>query len=271
MYESYWNLTHKPFIQRINTSAMYRNHSQQAAKLRLKYCMDNSLGIGMLIGQSGTGKSSLMKSFASSGFSPIVYVPFSLLAPVELLRIITADLQNEEAVRNIDLPTDSLLNSIRSSLIRLTNDGKQTLICFDDAHQMSDACLMQVIQPLLSICDAEESIRLSIIVAGQPVLSAKLRKHVQICDRIAVTAALQGLTLTETQDYVRSALQAAGSTEPIFTDDAVNRLYEVTGGNPRRLNRLADMALLVGYADQLDQITESEIDAISHELMPAAA
>jgi general secretion pathway protein A len=57
----------------------------------------------------------------------------------------------------------------------------------------------------------------------------------------------------------------------IFSPGALQRLYDVTAGNPRRINRLCDMALLVGYAEQLTQISEAQIDAVGAELLPAAA
>ena len=74
-----------------------------------------------------------------------------------------------------------------------------------------------------------------------------------------------------TADYIRNSLLQCGGRSDIFSADALQRLFEITGGNPRRINRLGDMALLVGYAEQLGQISPVQIDAVSAELMPAAA
>ena len=272
MYESYWNLSEKPFLQRIAPGRQYRSQSQQAASLRLKYCIDNGLGLGLLIGQAGTGKSSLLRSFSPTDYHPLVHVVFSLLDAPELLRVIASELKADLSTAALAaMTTDALLHSIRSSLRQNTSSGHHTLICIDDAHQLGDQVLTSVVQPLMNMSDIDDSIEMSLLLAGQPILSSRLRKHAQISDRIAVTAAVQGFTLTETTDYIRTAVAAAGGDPTIFSEAASARLFEVTGGNPRRLNRLADMALLVGYADQLRQINDAEIDAISHELMPAAA
>jgi type II secretory pathway predicted ATPase ExeA len=93
----------------------------------------------------------------------------------------------------------------------------------------------------------------------------------ELSERIAVTTPLSGFTVAETADYVTTALTRVNGRDDIFSPGALNRLFEVTAGNPRRLNRLCDMALLVGYAEQLNQITEAHIDAVGAELLPAAA
>ena len=125
--------------------------------------------------------------------------------------------------------------------------------------------------PLLNLAESEDKALLAIVLVGQPVLSAKLRRLHQISERIAVTTALTGFTVSETSDYVRSSLLQSGGRSDLFSSEALQRLFEITAGNPRRINRLCDMALLVGYAEQLGQITASQIDAVSAELMPAAA
>ena len=258
MYEAYWNLSEKPFLQRICPERQYRSQSQQAASLRLKYCIDNGLGLGLLIGQAGTGKSSLLRSFCPKDYHPLVHVVFSLLEASELLRVIASELKAELSPATLSaMTTDALLQSIRNSLRQNTQTGHHTLICIDDAHQLGDQVLTNVVQPLMNISDIDDKIDMSLLLAGQPILSSRLRKHSQISDRIAVTAAVQGFTLTETTDYICKSVAAAGGDPKIFTDEAIARLFEVTGGNPRRLNRLADMALLVGYADQLRHISEA--------------
>ena len=272
MYEAYWKLSQKPFVQRVTAGRMYRSQTQQAARLRLKYCIDNGLGLSLVIGQAGTGKTSLLKSFSVAEYNPVIHIVFPLLETDELLRMIASDLRSELSPSALaTMTTDAILTSIRNSLRQNSLAGQHTLICIDDAHQLTDQAILHVVQPLMNLCDVDEQASLALILAGQPVLSSRLRKHAQISDRVAVTAALHGFTQAETIDYVRNSLAAVGATEPIFTDRAVSRLFEVTGGIPRRVNRLADMALLVGYAEQLAQITETEINAISHELMPAAA
>lgn len=270
MYETYWNLTGKPFLQRSEPARFYRSKSHQAALLRLTYGLDNLSGPGLVLGLSGTGKSSLVRVFAEGRPTqrPFIHIVFPALDGDDLLRLIAAELN---AQSSSDTGSDAVLREIHQSLRKYTALGCQPLICFDDAHLLSDDALQEVVQPLLNLAETDEKARLSVLLVGQPVLSSKIRKHSQLSERIAVTTPLQGFSAAETADYVAVCLNNAAGRSDIFTPGAVQRLFEVTAGNPRRINRLGDMALLVGYADQLPQITESQIDAVSTELMPAAA
>lgn len=274
MYEGYWNLHSKPFPQRFATTSLHRSQSFVAASLRLKYCIDHGCGAGVLLGTSGTGKTLLLKSLVAENheLKPVIQVIFPLLSPTEMLRLIACDINSEPDLKAVnDLHDDQLLRRTQLALKQHCDNGTHPVLCFDDAHQLSDQVLQCVVQPLLNLCDADSCLQCSVILCGQPVLLSRLRKHSQLSDRIGVTATLQGFDAQETMQYVRNAMHAAGGDPAVFTDNALKRLFEVTAGNPRRINRLCDMALLVAYADQLPCIDVAEINAISYELVPLAA
>lgn len=274
MYEAYWKFNQKPFAQRQDPSRFYRSKSHQTALLRVKYALDNLTGPAMILGASGTGKTALVKllSAESSDLKPFVHIVFPSISPNDLLRHVASEISMFAAVSPVlTTGNDGVLREIVSSLRRLTSNGHRPLLCFDDAHLLSEEALEQVVQPLLNLAESEDPGLLTTLLVGQPVLSAKIRRLHQISERIAVTTVLTGFTTSETSDYVRSSLLQSGGHSDIFSADALQRLFEITGGNPRRINRLSDMALLVGYAEQIGQITTSQIDAVSAELMPAAA
>ncbi|HEY2250842.1 MAG TPA: hypothetical protein VGH74_07260, partial [Planctomycetaceae bacterium] len=74
------------------------------------------------------------------------------------------------------------------------------------------------------------------------------------------------LDRAETQHYIETLLIRAGATQPLFDSSAVDRLFEETHGVPRHLNRLCDLALLAGMADQAEQIDDSIVTAAAEEL-----
>ncbi len=274
MYEAYWKLNHKPFTQRQDPARFYRSKSHQTALLRLKYALDNLTGPGLILGASGTGKTGLVKLLTADhkDLQPLVHVVFPAISPDDLLRLVAREIATFAAVSPVlSTGNDGVLCEILTSLRRLASTGHRTLLCFDDAHLLSEEALLHVVQPLLNLAESEDQAMLAMLLVGQPVLSAKIRKLHQISERIAVTTALTGFTANETSDYVRSSLLQSGGRSDIFSADALQRLYEITAGNPRRINRLSDMALLVGFAEQLGQITVGQIDAVSSELMPTAA
>ena len=80
-----------------------------------------------------------------------------------------------------------------------------------------------------------------------------------------------GLSVEETAGYVEHRLTAAGATREIFKADALAAVHQLTGGTPRRINRLCDLALLVGFANQRHEIDAEELSAIHGELVSVAA
>ncbi len=78
---------------------------------------------------------------------------------------------------------------------------------------------------------------------------------------------LAPLNPQETAQYVAHRLQAAGAARAIFDPSAIETLHRLTHGVPRRINRLCDLALLIGYAEERSAIGGSQIEAISEELV----
>ena len=77
---------------------------------------------------------------------------------------------------------------------------------------------------------------------------------------------LKSLTAIETAEYVTHRLKSAGRTEPIFDRAAMKAIFELTAGIPRRINRLCDFALLVGFANQSERILANQIENVHGEI-----
>ncbi len=271
MYEKYWNLTRKPFGYRVAVEDLYRSKALQSAALRLRYCIDNNAGAAMLLGASGVGKSSLIQLLKADGteLRPFVHVAFPRLTATELTRAIACELLQQDDVE--DLPTDALLVKQYNCLLKHAENGNHPVIVFDEAHLLSNDTLDEVVLPLLNLADTDYSLQFSVILAGQPVLGSHIARNAQLRERIAVTATMSGLSENETADYIRTRLADAGCNKAVFTDDAVAAVMQLSGGNPRRVNRICDMALLVGYSDQTQEIAAADIEALAAEILPAAA
>jgi type II secretory pathway predicted ATPase ExeA len=68
-------------------------------------------------------------------------------------------------------------------------------------------------------------------------------------------------------EYLDFRLEAAGGTPGLFTPDAVQRIHELSGGVPRKINSMATNALLVAYGSDAALIDSSIINEIKDELM----
>ncbi len=107
-------------------------------------------------------------------------------------------------------------------------------------------------------------------MVGEPELLPRVQRVGALDDRITVRTSLRPLTEDETRDFVLKRLTRAGAPESIFTREAFHSLWETSQGNPRRINQLCDLSLLVGYADCLSSVSHVEIEAAAEELSAVA-
>uniref|UniRef100_A0A7C4QN72 ATPase n=1 Tax=Schlesneria paludicola TaxID=360056 RepID=A0A7C4QN72_9PLAN len=273
MYERYWRLQQPAFRSQAPAEFFYPGSSQRAALLKLNYLVEQRPGIAVVTGPAGVGKTYLLEAFrqqlpASAG--PIVDVLYPQLASDELLSYLAAKLHDgtSDADRSMDR-LDRVLRKLEVQLGRWTQQGRHPLILIDDAQLIEDPHVFQTLQQLLNYHRVGGP-EFSIILCGQPELVGQVKRHAVLYERLAFVCALQPLSEAETAEYIRRRLHAAGAVAEIFADTALTAIARLSQGLPRRINRLCDFALLVGYADQLDHISATEIEAVASELCPVA-
>ena len=225
----------------------------------------------MLLGVSGVGKSSLLQQLCAldMNLSPFVHIAFPTLSAAELNRALVSEVLGSDPLDS--LPMDVLLLNLHQALRKSADVGLHAVIAFDEAHLLSNDTLNQVVLPLLNLADTDHQLSYSVVLSGQPVLASHIARNAQLRERIAVTATMERFSDEEVADYIQSRMHSSGARRCVFTAEAVETIVQLSEGNPRRINRLCDMALLVGYADQVSQITEVEVRSLSAEILPAAA
>ena len=139
----------------------------------------------------------------------------------------------------------------------------------DEAHLLDDSRTLEALRLLLNF-QPEGQQGLTLLLVGQPGLLPMLDHLPQLEERLAVKCLLRLLNPQETAQYVAHRLQTAGATRAIFDPSALETLHHLTHGVPRRINRLCDLALLIGYAEERSTISGSQIEAISEELVNVA-
>jgi hypothetical protein len=116
---------------------------------------------------------------------------------------------------------------------------------------------------LLSNFETATTKLLQILLVGQPELKAKLDLPGlrQLKQRVGLRCQIPPLTVDEAREYVRNRLRIAGARDlGLFTDSAIERMTEYSGGIPRVINILGDHCLLFGYADQSRRIDRSAVN-----------
>jgi general secretion pathway protein A len=158
-----------------------------------------------------------------------------------------------------------LLHTLEDVLIQNADDGKSTVVIVDEAHVIEERSIFEELRLLLNL-QKNGTFLLTLLLLGQRELKDKISQIKQLQQRIAVSYYLDRLTKEEAGHYIQHRLKTAGGTQPIFTAEAIQTIAEQSGGIPRRINHLCDLALVSGFSHGLAQIDRAVIQDIAKDL-----
>ena len=263
MYIKHWGLEHRPFDKQDDPRFYYPSETHQAALLKLRYAIENRQGGGLLVGMSGLGKTRLVGGLFQSltdVCQPQVHLRFPQLGPESLMAYLAAELSGE---RHGHVSLEGSLQLIEKVLADNVRQGRHALIVIDDAHVLCGTETMETVRLLWNYEPAW-----TVLLAGQLALLPALERMPEMEERLSVKCLLRRFTADETAAYVSHRLRVAGAADAdaVFQPPALQAMHERTDGVPRKINRLADMALLIGFAEELPNIDADRIQAIADEL-----
>jgi type II secretory pathway predicted ATPase ExeA len=165
---------------------------------------------------------------------------------------------------------DQSVRRIERVLHASAQAGKHAIIAIDEAHLLRETKAFEAIRLLMNFHHDGQPLA-TFLLAGQTGLALSVRRLPALDERIAVTCILTRLSAEETGRYIHHRLAAAGAKWTIFESSAVDIIHQLTHGIPRRINRLCDLALLVGYGEELRTINGQQIESIHQELIGVVA
>lgn len=261
-----------PFAACMTADSFYPSDAHHGALLKLRYAIENRRGAALLCGASGTGKtlvSNLLSQHLAAEFLPLVHVVFPSMPAAELLNFLANELE-ADAGRTDTLRIDESVWRIQNRLRENFDRGKHTVIVVDEAHLLAGTDGLEALRLLMNF-ETDQASLATILLIGQSTLIPALDRMPQLEERLAVKCMLQPLTLEQTISYISARLTAAGAVGQIFTIDALEAIFHATQGNPRRINRLCDLSLLIGFAEEQPTIGQAQIEAVAEELVAVAA
>ena len=262
MYKAFYGLMEKPFSKTPDPRFLFMSSGHQEALARLEYAIEES-EIALLTGEIGCGKTTLSRALMDRAGSRyhFLFVFNPRLTADELLRVIASGLE----VATPSLRKDQLLSEITGALYRMHEEGRMPVLVIDEAQMIPDRELFDELR-LLTNFQLDDKNLLSVIIMGQPELRGMLASPVYepFRQRISLSFHLSPLSLEETLEYLDFRVVAAGGEPGLFSPDAVQRIFELSGGVPRRINAVATNALLIGYgrdSSWIDAVIVSECAA----------
>ncbi len=268
MYLKQFGLQEKPFHITPNPKFIFLSKNHKEAFAHLLYGVKQGVGFLSLIGEVGTGKTTvlrtLLRQLEQSDYQvALIFNP--CLSALELLQTIHREFgiachENEDNLARLH-------DSLNRFLLEQRQQGKTVVLVIDEAQNLEPVVLEQL--RLLSNLETETDKLLQLIIVGQPELEEVLdrRELRQLKQRLTVRYRLTNMDAEDTALYVRHRLKVAGFTGgQIFTDKALAHIYRLTAGLPRLINILCDRALLVAYTNEQNQVDHKTVRMAQSEL-----
>ena len=267
MYLSFYNFKTKPFPEKIEPAHFWLNKKTEKALETFWNGIRSNKGILLLTGDVGTGKTAFVKKLISS-FAEELTVGFVVnprLDKFEFLKMVANAFHLKEKLNN----KAEFFTCFKEFLISNKVANKNVLLVIDEAQQLSTALLEEIRQ--LSEIEKNGSKYLNILLVGQNEISTILfqPENIALRKKIFITYNLNPLTISETRQYIQHHLRIAGSEESIFSSEAIQEIFNFSGGLPRLINIICNFALLSGYIEEEKVISRKIIkDCIKEQLLP---
>jgi type II secretory pathway predicted ATPase ExeA len=262
MYEQFFGLRERPFDLTPNPRFLVMTDGHREALSNLEYAIDSRKGVTLLLGEAGSGKTTVIRAAVEQATSRVhcVHLHNPALTRNEFVEMLAARFElSDEARRS----KTALLLEIESLLQKRYETREATVLIVDEAQSLSTELLEEI--RLLANIETNDEKLLTLVIAGQPELGSKLDDPSlrQLKQRIALRCELRPLTLHETLVYLAGRIRAAGGvTSRIFTREAATLLHQTAAGIPRTINVLADNALLAAFARQQSPVTSQIVTEI---------
>lgn len=252
LYLEHFGLSSPPFSITPDPGFFFEGEDRGAFVAGLLHATQQAEGIVLVIGEVGSGKTLMSRILLNRlpGYVDTVYLPNPAFSRDEIIDVIARDLgitANSPGFR---------LEALQQELIRRHALGRQVLVLIDEAHAMPADSIEEVRR--LSNLETDSRKLVQLVLCGQPELDILLDKPSlrQVRDRVVYRLILRNLSQDDSLAYLDHRLRIAGwRGGQMFSWLGKRLLLADAQGRARRLNLIADKALLAAFAAGKRQVS----------------
>lgn len=269
MYLNYFGLSDNPFSIAPNPDYLFMSPRHKEALAHLTFGLQESGGFVMLTGEVGTGKTTVSRKLLQQlpDHTQVAMILNPTLSALELLATICDELRINYSDEKASLKyyTDRILGKLASN----HDAGINTVLIVDEAQHLLPEVLEQL--RLLTNLETNREKLLKVVLIGQPELQQLLKRNElrQLAQRITARYHLLPLTGSEVKEYIAHRLSVANGDKSIFSQAALQAVYQISGGIPRVINLLCDRALTLTFTSQHPIVRRHIFIAASEQILGA--
>ncbi len=264
----FFGLKESPFSITIDSRFFFNSQQHAEALVRLKFAVENMKGLAVVVGDIGTGKTTLatrlLEELESEEYEAALLIVIHKAIPSEwMLRKIALQLEVPEPGEK----KTELLTQLYLRLEEIFESGKKAVVLIDEAQMLQSQELMEDFRGLLNV-EMSGRKAVTFVLFGLPELDKVLSLDRPLQQRVAIRYQLNALNAPATEAYVNYRVHIAGGTNSLFAPDSFPVICQYSGGTPRLINTLCDNALLEAYLRKQERIDAALIHDVARDLMP---
>jgi general secretion pathway protein A len=265
-YESFFNFDQEPFSNVPDPRFFFSGPEHAKPFLRIMYSAQRMKGLVILIGNAGTGKTTLSRKVLASLLNEKEYLPGMLVLtkdeyPKYWLTSKIAELLKVRDGGNLE----NRISEISRKLFELKREGRRPVVIIDEANKLKSDENLEELRSILNIEDEEQKL-ITFILCGMPVLKELIDRNESLRQRIAYFISLHPMSEGSTFEYIKHRLRIAGAHDEIFSEDAFGAIYKWSRGRPRLVNSICDNTLLEAVLLQKKPITGEMVNLAAESL-----
>ncbi|NJB68369.1 general secretion pathway protein A [Desulfobaculum xiamenense] len=267
---SHFGLRERPFEGNTNVRFFYVSQGHGEALARLRYLVrDRNMGIGVLTGEIGSGKTitrNVLEKMLDTAAFRVISLESSNLPFVHLLAEFIRQLEGHPPDLTGLTKYELLFRFRKLVLDRVHLKGRHLAVFLDEVQQMHPRTLDEL-KNLTNLSGGGENL-LTMILVGQPEFRDVLNAMPQLDQRVSLRFHLNFLAGDEVGRYIEHRLRMAGrrSADPVFEPEAMDLVYRESQGIPRLVNRICKLSLDQAYSLQAGAVSGDVVAGIIDDL-----
>ena len=266
-YESFFGLKEKPFSTSPDERFYYDSPQHSKALKKILHCVENRLGLSLLVADIGMGKTTMARRMLNMLSSEDSY-------EVSLLVIIHPDISAGWFLKKISLQLgiedkcddrEKIISGLYKKLQEYHEKDKKVAVLIDEGNMLREKDTMEEIRGLLNI-ETESRHLLNFVLFGLPEMEENLKQDEALYQRTAIRTTLKPLDLQSVRGYISHRIQVAGGNSIPFTDESLELIHKYSGGKPRTINIICENAILEAFLEKKKVIKPEIMQVILEDL-----